>query len=105
LALFYPGSTAADGVAPSARLKAYRRGQQDVEYLNLLCRLMDEPRWAVGQAVRAALKLSPERKATRTGGAEDAGVLQYPQLRPQDAWALRVRLGEFLSQALRKPGG
>ena len=44
------------GVIPSIRLKAYRRGQQDVEYLTLWSQLHNEPRWAVGQQVRAALE-------------------------------------------------
>ena len=37
-----------DGAIPSVRLKAYRRGQQDVEYLTIWSRLHKEPRWAVG---------------------------------------------------------
>ncbi len=37
---------------PSIRLKAYRRGQQDVEYLTLWALLRKEPRWAVGRQVR-----------------------------------------------------
>jgi hypothetical protein len=64
-----------------------------------LSRLMKEPRWAIGQAVRSALKLSPRRKATEAGGRGDAGVIDYGKLRPQDAWALRVRIGEVLSRA------
>ncbi|MFO0925741.1 MAG: hypothetical protein U0736_01730 [Gemmataceae bacterium] len=34
------------------RLKAYLRGQQDVEYLTLWSLHAREPRWAVGEAVR-----------------------------------------------------
>lgn len=102
-ALFYPGATPNEGVAPSVRLKAYRRGQQDVEYLTLLTRQLKQPRWAVGDAARAFLKLSAERKGTQTGGIEDAGVIHYAKLKPQDAWALRVQIGEALSQAAPKP--
>src|SRR5262249_13344005 len=41
LALFYPARTKAEaGPIPSVRLKAYRRGQQDVEYLTLLTQVM-----------------------------------------------------------------
>ncbi len=51
LALFYPGRAGQPPV-PSIRLKAYRRGQQDVEYLTLLARALNQPRWALGPAVR-----------------------------------------------------
>ncbi len=93
LSLFYPSRSG--GVpSPSIRLKAYRRGQQDVEYLTLLGQLTGEPRWALGQRVREELHLAGERK---TSGSEDAGQVQFARLRPQDEWALRVRLGEALS--------
>ena len=95
LALFYPARDG-QGPFPSIRLKAYRRGQQDVEYLTLLAQVTGEPRWAVGQRVREALRLSSERKSA---GGEDAGLIHYARLLPQDIWALRVRVGETLSQA------
>jgi hypothetical protein len=54
LSLFYPGrgrgrngagpAESSPGVIPSIRLKAYRRGQQDVEYLTLWALLCHEPR-------------------------------------------------------------
>ena len=88
---------------PSIRLKAYRRGQQDVEYLTLWSRLHNEPRWAVGRQVRAALNLAGTRQGTGSTGAEDAGRIDYARLRPQDLWALRVRIGEALSQAHPAP--
>ena len=84
---------------PSIRLKAYRRGQQDVEYLTLWSQLHNEPRWAVGQQVRAALKLAGTRQGTGFTGGEDAGRIDYGRLRPRDVWALRVAIGEALSQA------
>jgi hypothetical protein len=34
---------------------------------------------------------------------EDAGVIHFGQLKPQDVWALRVRLGEVLSDAAPAP--
>lgn len=99
LALFYPGRTAGEREPiPSIRLKAYRRGQQDVEYLSLLAQVKNEPRWAVGQSVRQALHLSGRRKSTGYAG-EDAGMIDFAQLKPQDAWSLRMRLGEVLSDA------
>ena len=112
LALFYPhpaqdqpGRTAARPLAPipSIRLKSYRRGQQDVEYLTLWSQLHSQPRWAVGQQVRAALKLAGTRQSTGFAGGDDAGRIDYGRLRPQDIWALRVALGEALSQAHPAP--
>ena len=93
LSLFYPSRSGGEPT-PSIRLKAYRRGQQDVEYLTLLGQLIGEPRWALGRRVREELRLAGER---RTSGSEDAGQIQFARLRPQEEWALRVRLGEALS--------
>jgi hypothetical protein len=92
-ALFYP----VDGrePVPSVRLKAFRRGQQDVEYLTLLAQTSGEPRWAIGEKVREALHLA----AVRKGEGEDAGLIHYGKLLPQELWALRVRVGEALSAA------
>ncbi len=101
LALFYPKRNGGPPV-PSIRLKSYLRGQQDVEYLTLLGIVTKEPRWAVGQGVRAALKLSAERRGTGSGG-EDAGVMHYGRIRPEDLWALRVASGEQLSKAHPDP--
>jgi hypothetical protein len=103
LALFYPLPETKLGVVPSVRLKAYRRGQQDVEYLTLWARQRGLPRWAIGQKVREALPLAGSRQATETGGAEDAGRIDNARLRPQDFWALRTRIGEALSQAHPRP--
>lgn len=85
-------------MVPSVRLKAYRRGQQDVEYLTLWAHHRGLPRWAVGRQVRETLHLSGSRRATETGGAEDAGRIEDSALRPQDLWALRVRVGKALSR-------
>jgi hypothetical protein len=103
LSLFYPGRDAnAAGPVPSIRLKAYRRGQQDVEYLTLLGQVTGEPRWAIGRRVREALRLAAQRKGTGHAG-EDAGVIDFARLRPQDVWALRVRVGQVLSDAAPAP--
>ena len=85
------------------RLKAYRRGQQDVEYLTLWAQLHNQPRWAVGQQVRATLNLVGKRQATGFTGGEDAGTIDYGRLRPRDVWALRIALGEELSKAHPSP--
>ena len=103
LALFYPATADSDGKpAPSLRLKSYRRGQQDVEYLVLWTQLTGQPRWAVGEAVRQALVLAGQRSAAEpAAGAEDAGRIQYAKLLPSDLWRLRMAIGEDLSK--RRP--
>jgi hypothetical protein len=101
--LLYPGGPAGSaGPVPSVRLKAYLRGEQDVEYLTLLARATNRPRWAVGSAVRKALGLKAVRQGTGWTGAEDAGIVTFAKLTPADLWSLRVRLGEALS-ALKPP--
>jgi hypothetical protein len=57
----------------------------------------------VGRQVRAALNLAGTRHGTGIAAAEDAGRIDYARLRPQDLWALRVRLGEALSRAHPAP--
>jgi hypothetical protein len=104
LALFYPGRKGGPaGPVPSIRLKAFRRGQQDVEYLTLLARVSREPRWAVGRAVRDALRLDGERRGTGFASGEDAGVIHFARLSPQALWALRTRVGLALSDAHPEP--
>jgi hypothetical protein len=67
--------------------------------LTLWASLRQEPRWAVGNRVRAALKLAGSRQATGIRDAEDAGRIDYTRLRPGDLWSLRSAIGEALSQA------
>lgn len=98
LSLFYPGQVVGrDEPVPSIRLKAFRRGQQDAEYLTLLARASGEPRWSLGRAVRQELGLAAEHRGTGSGAEEDAGVVHFADLLPQDAWALRIRVGRALS--------
>ncbi len=99
--LFYPGGKVDSQVPiPSVRLKAYRRGQQDVEYLTLLTELLKAPRWAVGQAVQDQLRLvATARKAADAGGIEDAGRITLDRLSPVALWELRTRVGGILSKA------
>ena len=103
LSLFYParpsdrgqGST---GPIPSIRLKAYRRGQQDVEYLALWASRKGEPRWALEGIVRTALKSAGAREATGFAGGEDAGRIDYQALGPRDLHALRLAIGQELTK-------
>ena len=99
LSLFYPSLSGGGAPIPSIRLKAFRRGQQDVEYWTLYGLETKEPRWAMGETLRAALKLDAERHAS----GEDAGVLLYRKIRPEDLAALRDRIGRALSEMHPRP--
>ena len=52
---------------------------------------------AIAQRVRESLGLSGERGSSDVNATEDAGVIRFKQLRPVDAWALRVRVGQAIS--------
>jgi len=101
--LFYPARAGESEPTPSIRLKAYRRGQQDVEYLTLWSQQTGEPRWAIGEQVRKALHLSPVRAGTGYKGDEDAGVIRFNQLLPESLWSLRMRIGEALDKLHPEP--
>lgn len=99
LSLFYPPRGDQPGPVPSVRLKAYRRGQQDVEYLSLATERLGLPRWEVGQQVRQALGLDGTsargaRESTGNRGNEDAGRIAYGELRPQELDALRKAIAQ-----------
>ena len=98
LALFYPGREGTPSVVASQRLKAYRRGQQDVEYLIALQQKMDCPRWDVSQAVRKEFGLSGVQ---RSQYAEDAGTLQFQDVTPFKLWQLRTQIGNFIQSRNR----
>lgn len=90
LSLFYPGE---HGPVASVRLKSYRRGQQDVEYLNLLSHATGTPTFAVAAMMRRELKLAGTVRKT---SEDDAGTVDYGQIDPAALWALRVRVGATL---------
>ncbi|MDX2035331.1 MAG: DUF4091 domain-containing protein [Isosphaeraceae bacterium] len=100
LSLFYPSRGPGHEPIPSVRLKAFRRGQQDVEYLTWLVKISGLPRWAIARAVREHSALRGERRSTGFAG-EDAGVLEYDQMTTQQLWTLRVRVGAWISE--RRP--
>jgi len=104
LSLFYPGGrVGSPEPIPSVRLKSYRRGQQDVEYLVLLTQLLKAPRWAVGRAVQEQLRLlASARKGPDVAGVEDAGIISFRALSPVSLWELRTRVGAVLSKARPK---
>ena len=100
--LFYPPQSAGGEPVPSIRLKAYRRGQQDVEYLTLLVLESKQPALGHRPALRETLHLAGQREGTGFTAGEDAGVITFANLLPQDAAALRERLGGVLSAAQPK---
>ena len=97
LALFYPkpqeGSEDLPEVLPSLRLKGYRRGQQDVEYLTLLQKKLGRPRRDIEGLVRAKLNFVSKN---RVNSAEDAGTLSYDAVFAQDLWQFRMNVARAL---------
>ena len=100
LSLFYPSLPGGNEPLPSIRLKAYRRGQQDVEYLTILAALPGNSRSAVAMAVRDALELSAN---VLKKNADDAGLVDYAHLDPVKLWDLRMRVGAMLDAAHPAP--
>ena len=97
LAIFYPPAEGfSDEAAPSLRLKAYLRGQQDVEYLALWQQATGQPRWAVGSEVLRQLPFDGRVESTGHTGDEDAGAMAYPRLRPSHLAELREAIARDL---------
>ena len=96
-AMFYHGKPLKQvAPVPSIRLKAYRRGQQDVEYLVMFAKVYNHPCWRVGRDVRRMLQLKPVFKAQ---GGEDAGTLTFGALSPRQLWDVRMKVGALLDRA------
>lgn len=97
LSLFYPGP---GGPAPSLRLKAFRAGQQLVEYLAQYRAVSGESRERVMAAVRAI----PGLQATLVKRSEDdAGKSQFGAEAQPAFEALRMALGHYLDAAAPAP--
>jgi hypothetical protein len=81
---------ARDGAEPAVRhtmrLKAYRRAQQDVEYLELLRRRLD---WTDGQMRTFIDHYVDLGGRVARAGAEDAGTAEYDRLSPERFRRLR----------------
>jgi len=91
-ALFYPHPK---GPIPSVRLKAFTRGQQDVEYLTLFCDVFNVPRYAVAGWLNKMIDLEGRiSKSYR----EDAGTMNYKSVDPVKLWEIRYRIGKMLSE-------
>ncbi len=95
-ALFYPGdSIGRPGPLPSIRLKAFRRGQQDVEYLVLLVTAEKRSQQQIGEITLRRLLLDGEFLQAQEN---DAGHIDYQGLDPLTLWQLRTSAGSFLSE-------
>ncbi len=103
-ALFYPGGRLGQSTpVPSVRLKAYRRGQQDVEYMTILAEVLKQPRWVVGQHVRTTLGIESQFDQADD---QDAGLVTFDNVDPVSLWRLRAQIGATLDKlqppAIRK---
>ena len=77
------------------RLKAFRRGEQDVEYMTLLARKKGWDRQSVARAVGGALDLSAE---TRRQFEEDAGAIRFTGVTDAQLEQLRLRVAAALAR-------
>lgn len=101
LSIFYPGAPVnRSEPLPSVRLKSYRRGQQDVEYLTILQHALKRPRFAIASTVRQTLKLTA---SVEKQSEEDAGLVGYKDVDPLSLWQLRTRTGALLNQLAPEP--
>ncbi len=89
--LFYPHST---GPMVSIRLKAFTRGQQDVEYLNMYSPLYGIPRYKISNWLNQELNV---KKSILKIDDADAGTVLYDQIYPSSLWRVRNQIGQLIS--------
>jgi hypothetical protein len=93
-AILYPGMRfGLDAPLASLRLKAFRRSQQDVEYLALLAARTGWERAQTAAAVAALLNLAPR---TQPSSAEDAGRTVFGSLASEPFARLRAGIAAAL---------
>jgi hypothetical protein len=90
-ALFYPHSS---GAKPSVRLKAFTRGQQDVEYLTLLCDVFKVPRYVV---VGWLSKMTDLEGSVHRSYEADAGTVRFDNVNSTVLWKIRYCIGKMVS--------
>jgi len=96
LFIFAPGGNDDDRqIYHSLRLKAYRRAQQDIEYLELLRRKLSLTPEAVARFIDRYVGIDGEQSAAY---AEDAGTSQYGPLDPEPFRRLREASAELLKR-------
>jgi hypothetical protein len=97
LTVFYPAAKfGSKEPFASLRLKAFRRGQQDVEYMVLLSKRAGWDREAVTHAVSGALDLSSDFKQT---SEEDAGTMDYRRTRDEQLEGILHRVARALERS------
>jgi hypothetical protein len=90
-ALLYPGKRfGINGPLASLRLKALRRGEQDVEYLMALAQRFGYDREQLAYVVAQLLDLTAR---TEERFVDDAGRTVFDRLSPEDFFALRKAIG------------
>jgi hypothetical protein len=82
----------------SVRLKAFTRGQQDIEYLTLLADVTGVPPNVVAEGMRKVVDLSGSVHKT---SEEDAGTIRFERADALSLWRLRTGAGAMLS--MKKP--
>lgn len=85
---------AGGGVVPSVRVKAFRRGQQDVEYLTMLGDVTGKPLFAVAGMLKKRINLSG---AVRKTSEADAGTVNFDKAGAAALWRLRIAAGAAIS--------
>ena len=95
-ALLYPGKRFnIDGPLASLRLKALRRGEQDVEYLMALAQRFGYDREQIAYVVAQLFELTAR---TEERFMDDAGRTVFESLRPEDFFKLRGAIGAILTR-------
>lgn len=90
--LFYPHP---EGPKPSLRLKAFARGQQDVEYLTLLCEVLRVPRHAVVDWLVKRIDID-DRVSKESEG--DSGTVVFTRGNAVALSKVRQCIGQTLSE-------
>ncbi|HUS92975.1 MAG TPA: GDSL-type esterase/lipase family protein [Phycisphaerae bacterium] len=83
-------------IVPSIRLKAFRRGQQDVEYLTLLGEVTKQPPYAVAGMLHRRIDLAGQVHKT---SESDAGTLRFDKAGAAALWMLRADAAKVISAA------
>ena len=83
----------------SLRLKAFRRGEQDIEYLVMLAQRPDWGRDGVTEAVAGALDFSGQ---FRQAYAEDAGTMEYHKIKDTKLEQVRREVARALLDHRRR---
>jgi hypothetical protein len=86
LFIFTKGADGKPVIRHSMRLAAYRRAEQDIEYLELLRRRPGETDYLMGLRISHYVSLSG---TVRTAYAEDAGTPEYSKVTPESLRQLR----------------